>query len=120
MHYQLDYEAIVLWGVLAHANAADGVLNGQAAYSERHEVRLLPQRLRDLTHLTGIPRETVRRKLLLLRERGFVIETEAGWIIDVQAIDANMRAFSEESMRRFLAAADAVRTALARAGASGA
>jgi hypothetical protein len=67
-----DFEALVIWGVLAHQNVAHlmppgslptAVLGEDGRLAEGLD-RLRPLRLRDVAQITGIPRETVRRKLL--------------------------------------------------------
>jgi hypothetical protein len=114
----VDYEALIIWAVLAHQNCAHlmppgslpaAVLNETGRLREDH-AGLRPLRLRDLTQITGIPRETVRRKLGLLHAAGRVEETDAGWLVSAKHAD-ELRAFTEESVRRFLAAAaDLLRT----------
>jgi predicted transcriptional regulator len=114
----VDYEALIIWAVLAHQNCAHlmppgslpaAVLNEAGRLREDHP-GLRPLRLRDLTQITGIPRETVRRKLRLLHAAGRVEETDAGWLVSAEHAE-ELRAFTEESVRRFLAAAaDLVRT----------
>ena len=89
----VDYETLIVWGVLAHQNVAhlmppgqfgsDAVTNRGYVSGEGRE--LGPVRIRDLQQITGIPRETVRRKLETLAKRGFVCRYEsAGWIVDTR------------------------------------
>jgi predicted transcriptional regulator len=114
----VDYEALIIWAVLAHQNCAHlmppgslpaAVLNEAGRLRDDH-AGLRPLRLRDLSQITGIPRETVRRKLRLLHAAGRVDETDGGWLVSAEHAD-ELRAFTEESARRFLAAAaDLLRT----------
>lgn len=114
----VDYESLIIWAVLAHQNCAHlmppgslpaAILNEAGRLREDHP-GLRPLRLRDLSQITGIPRETVRRKLRLLHAAGRVDETDAGWFVSAAHAD-ELRAFTEESARRFLvAAADLLRT----------
>ena len=66
-----DFEALVIWGVLAHQNVAHLMPPGSlptAILTEKGRLAgategLRPLRLRDIAQITGIPRETARRKL---------------------------------------------------------
>jgi DNA-binding IclR family transcriptional regulator len=63
-------------------------------------------KLRDLTQITNIPRETVRRKLEFLAGKGWVVKTDAGWTVDESSDGSELRAFTKATMRRFLQTAD--------------
>jgi hypothetical protein len=120
--FDLDYETIVIWAVLAHQNCVHLVVPGAPSHRAPGSAGdgvavdpaapLRPLRLRDLTQITGIARETVRRKLLRLHERGWIVEARDGWIIDVRRIDPDLRDFTEETARRLLSTARAVQQAL--------
>lgn len=84
-----DFEALVIWGEVAHLNIAqwvDGSSDPSTILSclgrvadEPQGVR--PAHLHELTAATGIPRETVRRKLERLASLGCLRRLEAGWAI---------------------------------------
>jgi hypothetical protein len=123
--FDIDFETLVVWGVLAHQNVAHlmppGSLpsalldeGGRIPAGEANTLRAL--RLRDLAQITGIPRETVRRKLLVLRDQGWIIENGEGWILNREAVDPELRAFTLESTRRLIAAAQDVVRMLRDAG----
>jgi predicted transcriptional regulator len=116
-----DYERLVLWGVLAHLNVAplmppgslpswvldaDGRVPGVAE-------RMRPVRTSDLAQITGIPRETVRRKLGALERDGWIGRSDAGWLLDVERLDPEVRAFTLQSIRNFLQAARTMEAAIA-------
>lgn len=112
----LDYEAIVIWAVLAHQNCAHLVRPGAAPGNILNEkglvqpsliLELRPLLLRDVSHITGIPRETVRRKLARLKQAGWIKQTDAGWLV-VPGRTEELRGLTEESVRRFLATAGAL------------
>jgi hypothetical protein len=115
-----DYEALVLWGVLAHQNAAHLMPPGAMPSAHLNERGLVPfadQRLRplkqsDLADITGIPRETVRRKLEWLAVRGFVERTDKGWVVSRGRLEPDLREFTRESAMRLLAVADEMRVIL--------
>jgi IclR helix-turn-helix domain len=84
-----DFEALVLWCEVAHGSVSHLVSPGA-------EVAVLldclgrvaaqpglarPVMLRDLAAGTGIPRETVRRKLERLATRGHLRREAGGWVI---------------------------------------
>ena len=76
----VDYETSIVWGVLAYQNVAHLMPPGGppiAAMSRQGYVSgegqdLRAVRVRDLQQITGIPRETVRRKLEALSARAIV------------------------------------------------
>lgn len=128
---QNDNEAMVIWGVLAHQGVAHLMPPGllpSAILSERgrvvsNENQIKPLRLRDITAITGIPRETARRKLAQLELNHLVRKVPAGWIVSTDRIESDLRAFTRESVMRLLAVADEIMAALrdadARATANG-
>lgn len=126
-HFEMDFESLVIWGVLAHQNVAHLMLPGAppADPQEASGAAIEPQprfralRLRDLSQITGIPRETVRRKLALLRERGWVEYGSEGWVIVNPQGNADLIEFTRESTRRFLDAAREVSRLLREAAAPG-
>ena len=109
-----DYEAIVIWGVLAHQNIAHLLPPGALASSilDNHGVfasngiELRPLRLRDVVQITRLPRETVRRKLAKLAAQQWVERTPRGWVSSGARLEPTLREFTRESARRFLATAD--------------
>lgn len=117
----VDYETLVIWGVLAHQNVAHLVAQG-ASQTEvtrkrgmisAHDDELRPLRLRDLQQITGIPRETLRRKLNGLAKRGFVRHVDrCGWILERNSLEPDLREFTRESVKQFLACAARIQTML--------
>lgn len=115
-----DYERLILWGTLAHLNVAhlmppgslpSTLLDGAGSVPDA-AARLRPVRASDLAQITGIPRETARRKLAALERDGWVLRTDAGWLLDVARVDPELRGFTLESIRRFLQAARAMQAAI--------
>lgn len=118
-----DFESLVLWGVLSHANVAHR-LPPDSGSPPPLEVRraapvppgeLRPVRASDLAQLTGIPRETVRRKLLSLEAAGRARHVAFGWVVDAGACEPALKEFHRHSMLRLLAAAREVEATLRRA-----
>lgn len=123
--FGIDYQSLVLWAVLSHQNCAhlyppgalpSEVLSDDGTARDRYAGVLRPVRLRHLSEMTGVPRETARRKLAALRRAGWITATPLGWVIVPESITADVRNFTLESTRRFLAAAAEVRRALRDAG----
>ena len=127
---QNDYEAMLIWGVLAHQGVAHLMPPGllpSAILSERGRVvnddsQIKPLRLRDITGITGIPRETARRKLAQLEKSHYVRKVPKGWTASSERVEPELRDFTRESVLRLLAVADEIMAALrdadARASAS--
>jgi len=123
--FGIDYQSLVLWAVLSHQNCAhlfppgalpSEVLSEAGTVLDRYKGVLRPVRLRHLSEMTGVPRETARRKLAALRSAGWITYTPLGWVIVPESIDADVRRFTLESTRRFLTAAAEVHRALRDAG----
>jgi hypothetical protein len=114
-----DTEALILFGMLAHLNVVHLLPPGSspgATLDSRGRVpdsqrNLRPVRLRDLAQITGRPRETIRRKLEQMRAAGRVLRLRNGWVYDASSIDEDMQAMTLDSVRRFLQAADVMRSA---------
>lgn len=123
-----DYESLVVWGVLAHQNAAHLMPPGSVPTKILDESGIVPGAvqelrpllLRDLSAITGIPRETVRRKLEKLALQGLVERSGRAWVVSMQRFETDLREFSRESIWRMLAAADEVRAVLQQADAAAA
>lgn len=117
---QNDYEAMVIWGVLAHQGVAHLMPPGllpSAILSERgravtDDSQIKPLRLRDITGITGIPRETARRKLAQLVESHSVCKVSRGWVVSSARVEPELRDFTRESVMRLLAVADEIMAAL--------
>ncbi len=94
-----DFDALVLWGVLAHQQAPVA------------EARVGPDapgeglRQGDLARLTGIPREAVRRKLLRLEAAGWILRGPRGWVIHPQRSTQALEAVSRDWSQRFVTTA---------------
>lgn len=128
---EVDFESLVLWGLLSHLNVAHLLLPGTGPdilLDERGRLketadRLRPMRLRDLEQVSRLPRETVRRKLLGLKERGYVVQVDGGWLFNRERVDPSLREFNRETARRTLRLAEEMgrllTQGLARAGEPG-
>ncbi len=117
----MDADSAMLWGLVAHLSVAhamhpgarpsdllapDGFMLGEA--------RLV--RLADLVQVSGLPKETVRRKLEKLREHGKVERTEDGrWVAPRSGVDAATYEFTRESVKRLLQTARVIENILQHA-----
>jgi predicted transcriptional regulator len=119
-----DYPMMVVWGVLAHqcvihhlpAGSRPGEVLGPDGKLAKTDPELRPVRQRDLSQITGIPKETVRRKLLKLEQQGWIVRQGPGWVLNRANLDPELREFSRESARRLLAVSDHIRHLLRDAG----
>jgi len=111
-----DFEALVIWGVVAHLNIAHLMPPGSlpaAVLNERGRVPgegsgFRPLKLRDVAAITGIPRETARRKLAKLEAQGYVEKTPDGWVVGMTKAEPDLREFTRESIWRFLITAEQI------------
>jgi hypothetical protein len=115
----VDYETLVIWGILAHLNIAHLFPPGKISLQieidnamKDPKTGMKPLRLRDLEQVTGLPRETIRRKLGRLQARNYILQTGDGWIINRDAVDQNMREFTRITILRLLETANTIHTLL--------
>jgi hypothetical protein len=115
-----DFEAMFLYGLLAHLNVAhimppgsrpSDLLNAEGRVPDA-QAQMRPVRLRDLCQVAGRPRETIRRKLERLEARGRVLRVGEGYVIDVAGVEAEMQSLTVDGLRRFMVAAEQVGAAL--------
>lgn len=107
----VDFESLVLWGLLSHLNVAHLVPPGTAPRSTLDERGRFagdgsgyrPQRLRDLEQVSRLPRETIRRKLMKLEKLGYVERVNDGWLYRRDPIEPDLREFNRETLRRTVA-----------------
>lgn len=117
----VDLETTYIWGLLAHLNTAHliNVYPGlEDALSDTGSTirQFRPMRLVDLTEISGLPRETVRRRLEKLKKLGKVERNENGcWQIKSSGVDEHTRQFTRETIRRLLNAARTIEASLLNA-----
>ncbi len=102
-----DLESLLIWGVLARASLAPPLAPR-------------PVRVRDLAQLTGIPRETVRRKLIGLEAAGRAERVVRGWVARTAGDEAALRRLAEASLQRLRATAREIDAATRYSRSSGA
>lgn len=109
-----DHEALIIWGVVAHQNVAhlmppgsipSALLNDKGRLDISDE-GLRPLRQRDIVQITGIARETVRRKLKKLEAERWIARNSRGWIVSSERTEPDLRDFTRNSVRRFLTTAE--------------
>lgn len=121
MLVDMDIESAMLWGLVAHLSVAhamhpgalpsdllgpDGFMLGEPR----------PVRLTDLVQVSGLPKETVRRKLEKLRANGKLGRSEDGrWIVLRSGVDEATYEFTRESVKRLLQTARVIENMLQRA-----
>jgi hypothetical protein len=93
-----DLDALLVWAVLACESRAPAPhAPSSPAPGGRAAPRAVPAR--DLARLTGIPRETVRRKLLALEAAGCAERVVHGWVATTR--DApGLHRLADATMRR--------------------
>lgn len=110
----VDLESAMLWGLVAHLSVAHAIRPGAPPsellapdgfmLGEQHPVRLA-----DVVQVSGLPKETVRRKLEKLRQQGKIGRTEDGrWQVLRTGVDENTYEFTRDTVRRLLETARVV------------
>ena len=115
-----DIEMMMLFGMLSHLNVAHlmppGSRPSQALDAQGRvpdpQPRLRPVRIRDLTLISGRPRETIRRKLEALLAQGRVLRVDGGYVLNVASVDPQMHALTVDGVKRFIEAANLMQGAL--------
>lgn len=120
-----DYETVVIWGVLAHQNIAHLLPPGTLSKSIlsprgriEDEKNLKPLLLRDVAAITGIPRETTRRKLELLAKNGFARRTPKGWIVVGDRVESDLREFTKDTIIRLISVYEDINNVLKKSDAA--
>lgn len=116
----MDLEMAQIWGTLAHMNVLPNLplgANPMAILNEmgREMLSLEPIRLSQLSQITGLPRETVRRKLERLSVMGKVERCPDGrWLYrNIGVTDADVE-FTRKTVLQLLATAQTLLTILAQ------
>lgn len=115
----LDPETAQIWGTLAHMNVLPNLPLGTNPMETLDElgrnsnIAVTPVRLTELTQVTGLPRETVRRKLERLQTLGKCERTEDGtWIYLSAAVTELDVEFTRKTVLQFLKTAQTLLTIL--------
>ena len=112
---KMDTESVLIWGTLAQLNVLPSVsldMDPMQALDERGmgiDLVLEPIRLATLAEITGLPRETVRRKLERLRAVGKAERTADGsWIFRSEGIGEFEREFTRNTVLQLLKTAQSL------------
>lgn len=98
-----DFDQVYLWGLISHLQLMRGLF-GHASHNEQTAFDT-GIKLAELTHISGLPRETVRRKLKELEAKGRICQAaNGGWSLDVTCVDERLTTFTLETIHRLLAA----------------
>jgi hypothetical protein len=116
-----DLESLIIWNALGLQNTASLLGPGVRPLNPLSPDGLFPDSLlranglrsSDLAQITGIPRETVRRKLERLQASGRVQRNEDGrWHVVAAAMTKEMRDFMRDTARNFCETAEQLRASL--------
>ena len=114
---QMDLESSYVFGILSHLNLAHGLHHltpPEEAIKDTDTDRFVPVRLRDVVAVTGLPRETVRRKLNNMLSSGLVLMPKNGyWCISTKAISKKMRQVTLEMIGELMETAERQKSILA-------
>jgi hypothetical protein len=121
-----DFESLVIWSSLALQNTAGLLGPGARPVTSLQPDGTFPDSLlranglrsSDLAQITGIARETVRRKLARLQANGRVKRHEDGrWHVANASMTLEMRDFMRETARNFCETAQLMQSAMRNPGA---
>jgi hypothetical protein len=80
--YEADLEAFVIYMAVACSSVAGAMRDPELAFGAHNgpppESAFRPVSRRAIAASTGLPRETVRRKIALMIERGYLVEEASG------------------------------------------
>lgn len=109
MELSMDLETVQIWGTLAHLNVLPKLplgANPMAFLDEMGKIPalvLVPIRLSQLSQITGLPRETVRRKLETLSRLGKVERNADGlWLYKDSGVTEAEIEFTRKTVVQFL------------------
>ncbi len=115
----LDPETAQIWGTLANMNLLPNLALGANPMEildelgRRKNLALTSVRLTELTQVTGLPRETVRRKLERLQALGKVERAEeSGWLYCSAGVTELEVEFTRKTVLQLLQTAQALLTIL--------
>jgi DNA-binding transcriptional ArsR family regulator len=115
----MDPETALIWGTLAHMNNLPQLPLGADPMTVLNEIgmkkdtQIHPMRLAELAQITGLPRETVRRKLTQLQTLGKVERTETGkWIYLSAGVGEKEREFTRLTILKLLRTAQTLASIL--------
>jgi len=115
----LDLETAQIWGTLVHMNMLPNLALGTNPMEVLDElgrnksITLTAVRLAELTQVTGLPRETVRRKLEHLQALGKTERTDDGkWIHCSAGLTDLEVEFTRKTVQQFLKTAQTLLTIL--------
>ena len=120
-----DFESLVIWSSLALQNTASLLGPGARPLTALQPDGTFPDTLlranglrsSDLAQITGIPRETVRRKLERLQTSGRVKRHDDGrWHVVAASLSPEMRDFMRETARNFCETAQLLQGAMRNPG----
>lgn len=121
-----DFESLVIWNSLALQNTAGLLGPGARPLTPLQPDGTFPDALlranglrsSDLAQITGIPRETVRRKLERLQTSGRVQRHDDGrWHVVASSITPAVREFMRDTARNFCETAQLLQGAMKQNGA---
>ena len=123
-HFQGDLDLMLVLAVIgsrtqdARWNAELAVL-GQLTRDENAKGKQQPINIQSIAAFSGIPRETVRRKLVILEERGWVSRDAEGHIVATSRAGADLEVATGDTITYLASLLRAIETAQTREGETG-
>lgn len=123
--FEGDFVAVIVLGEIAHRNIEQWLDNTENREADLEDPAVRADALRpcnalSISEVCGIPRETVRRKVKDLIERGWVTRDAKGHLFLVPGMSADFDQLTLGTVKAFLKTADGLRALLGQSEPNGA
>lgn len=114
-----DMVAALVLGEIAHRNVEAWLAEHENAEQQlqdpaRREALMRPCNALSIAESCGLPRETVRRKVVMLIDRGYVYRSEAGFLFLTRDVGDDFEDMTARNVEELLATARRLKSLLAK------
>lgn len=115
--FEGDIETAIILGVIGHYSAGEIFARGTPRCDVEvfEKIDLLKHcNALSISQSTGIPRETTRRKIKQLEQKGWLCRDQKGRLLIHPSVGEHFQGFNEESLQIFLRATNEIQSLLAK------
>jgi hypothetical protein len=114
-----DMVAALVLGEIAHRNVEAWLAEYENAEEQlddptRREALMRPCNALSIAESCGLPRETVRRKIVMLIDRGYIYRSEAGFLFLTRNVGDDFKDMTARNVEELLATARRLQSLLAK------